>query len=176
MTNIDFTVPGTVPRLAQPTNNTCWATAATILFSWKENRTLKIADLVNRAGADFKNKFLMDMGLSGVEKPFFLGALGLRTEPPQNFTAQGWLSLLRNNGALWVTGNETPNQGFAIHARIFKGIFGDGSADATFLSIVDPADGSESSESIRVFTEKFESVVKIDLGVGADLRPQVVHF
>jgi hypothetical protein len=176
MANIDFTVPGTVPRLAQPSDNTCWATAATILFSWKENASLAIADLVNRAGADFRNKFLNDDGLSGVEKPFFLQALGLRTEPPQNFIAEGWLSLLRNNGALWVTGNETPSQGFSIHARIFKGIFGDGSADATFLSIVDPADGSETSESITVFTEKFESVAMIDLGAGADLRPQVVHL
>jgi hypothetical protein len=173
---VDYTVPGTIPKIAQPTDNTCWAATATMMLSWKDGKTYPITEVINKAGNFYRGKFDRDQGLSGAEKPDFLRSLRLRAEPPQSYSVNGWLSLLRTNGALWVTTNEGSNQRFAIHARIVKGIVGDGSADATFLSIIDPAGGREYSESVSVFTKKMEDVARADLGDGAELRPQVVHF
>ncbi|MDX2043797.1 MAG: papain-like cysteine protease family protein [Acidobacteriota bacterium] len=173
---IDYTVPGNVPKLAQPSTNSCWATAATIMFSWKDKKNYAIQDVTDKAGAAYTIKFKNNSGLGGVEKPDFLKSLKLRTEAPQNYTVNGWLSLLKTHGVLWVTTNEGSSQNFSIHARIIKGISGDGSPDATFLSIIDPAGGNEYSESLTAFIKKFEEVAQIDLGTGADLRPQVVHF
>lgn len=173
---IDYTVSGTVVALAQPTDQTCWATAATILVSWKEMRSLAISDVMDRAGPAYRTKFDNNQGISGAEKPDFLNSLGLQSEGPQNYTVQGWLSLLKQFGPLWVTTNEGSAQAYSPHARVLKGMFGDGSPDATFLKIVDPAGGTEYSESITTFTKKFEDIARQDLGDGADLRPQVVHF
>jgi hypothetical protein len=147
-----------------------------MLQSWKDNASYKIIDVMGKAGADYKKKFQDDHGLGGAEKTFFLQALGLKAEAPQNYTVGGWLSLLQKYGPLWVTTNEGTTQDFAIHARILKGIAGDGTPDATFLTFIDPATGLETGESITVFTKKFEEIAVKDLGAGADLRPQVVHF
>ncbi|HEY6187464.1 MAG TPA: papain-like cysteine protease family protein [Pyrinomonadaceae bacterium] len=173
---IDFTVKDPIPKIKQPTDMTCWAASATMMQSWKDKATLKIIDVMTKAGNDFKSKFQANKGLLGSEKPFFLQALGLKAEPPQNYTVAGWLRLLQAHGPLWVTTNEGTTQNFAIHARILKGIAGDGSPDATFLTFIDPASGLETSESVTVFTKKIEDIAKLDLGSGADIRPQVVHF
>jgi len=179
---VNFSVPGTVPNLQQPTRNTCWATAATILVSWKTNSSLSIQTVMQRADTNsssafgFANKFSNDQGLSGSLKPDFLKALGLKAEPPMNPTIAGWQNLLRNNGPLWVTTNEGTRQNFAIHARIMTAIAGDGSADGTFVTFIDPADGQVHSESMTTFVNKLEQVAQADLGNGAELRPQIVHF
>lgn len=175
-TPVNFTVKGTVPKIKQPTDNTCWAASATMMQSWKDNITYKILDVMDKAGADFKQKFQSDDGLSGTEKPFFLKALALKAEPPRNYTAAGWLDLLQKHGPLWVTTNEGTTQDFAIHARILRGISGDGTPDATFLTFIDPATGAEIGESVTVFTKKFEEIAVGDHGAGAEIRPQVVHF
>lgn len=75
-----------------------------------------------------------------------------------------------------MTTNEGTTRQFAVHARILKGIAGDGTPDATFLTFIDPASGAESSESVTTFNKKFEEIAKADHGAGADIRPQVVHF
>jgi hypothetical protein len=94
MAQVDFTVSGIVPAIQQPTPNTCWATAATILYSWNNN--------------------------ASSDRPAVLS-----TAAP---------------------------------------------------SIVDPGDGTEYTESVMDFTQKFDDAVRKDLGDGADFRPQVVHY
>src|SRR5690242_8255703 len=69
---IDYAVPGTIVTLAQPSSNTCWATAATILVSWKEMRSIEISEVMERAGAMYRTKFDNNRGLSGSEKSAFL--------------------------------------------------------------------------------------------------------
>jgi Papain-like cysteine protease AvrRpt2 len=98
-----------------------------------------------------------------------------KAEVPQDYTASGWQDLLQKNGPLWVTTNEGTSS-FSVHARILIGIHGDGSPDATFLKIIDPADASTVSQSLLIFTQHFDQVATNDIGAGADLRPQVVHF
>jgi len=176
MAQIDFMVSGIVPAIQQPTPNTCWATAATILYSWKNSASSDIETVLSTAAPQFLPMFQGDQGLPGDQKPALLQSLGLTTEPPQDFSSDGWLQLLQSYGALWVTTNEGSGQFFSAHARILKGLSGDGTPDATMMAIVDPGDGTENTESVTDFTQKFDDVARQDLGDGADFRPQVVHF
>lgn len=180
--SVNVKVTGTVPAIQQPTDNTCWATAATMLKSWKDGQSESIDAVMHAADSSsgtvfgFAKSFAQNKALSGSRKPDFLRALGLKAEGPQTFTVQGWADLLKNRGPLWVTTNEGTQQNFAVHARTMIAIAGDGSPEATFVIFIDPADGQQHTESIAVFTKKLEDIAKSDLGAGADLRPQVVHF
>jgi hypothetical protein len=45
--------------------------------------------------------FQADQGLPGDQKPALLESMGLTTEPPEDFSVDGWAALLQNYGALW---------------------------------------------------------------------------
>lgn len=171
---IGYDVPGAVDPLRQPTGNVCWATAATIMYSWRNNANFDIATVMDSVGGGYRAKFDADDGLSGADKPDFLRRMVLRSEVPQSYTIAGWEALLRRYGPLWVTTAE--GAGFSIHARVLIGIRGDGSAAGTSFRIVDPGDGAIHSESVQVFINKFEAVARQDLGAAGDLRPQIVHY
>lgn len=176
MAAIDYTVPGIVPAIQQPTDNTCWATAATILYSWKNNASSDIGTVISTTTPDFLAMFQADQGLPGTQKPAFLTALGLNVEPPQDYSVDGWGQLLENYGALWITTVVGPSDNFSVHARILKAISGDGEPDTTMMSIVDPGSGSEYTESITNFTQQFDDLARADMQDGGDFRPQVVHY
>jgi hypothetical protein len=167
---INYNVPGIVPLVEQPSNMTCWATVGTMMMSWHESASFPIAEVMYRAGAYWRNKFDSNEGLSIEEKPGFLSAVYLQDEPPMCYTVEGLLALLENNGPLWVTTDEQPGAGFAIHARIITGIYGDGTNSGTFLRINDPDGGRQVIESFGEFTGKFEEVAE------GGLRIQVVHY
>lgn len=171
---IEYTVPGIVEAIQQPSGMTCWATAATMMQSWRNDASYTIEAVMDSAGPAYRAKFDADDGLGAGEKPMFLRRLGLRSEVPMSYTIQGWERLLRQYGALWVTTAEGAN--FSIHARIIAGIRGDETADGTTFSIVDPADGQRHTETITDFVRKFEDVARQDLGHRGELRPQVVHY
>jgi Papain-like cysteine protease AvrRpt2 len=176
MADLNVTVDGLVPAIAQPTPNTCWATAAAILYSWRTQSSSDIATILSAAAPRFLPMFQADQALPGREKGNLLQSLGLTTEPPEDFSVDGWAQLIQNNGALWVTTNEGAGQNFSAHARILKGISGDGYPDTTFMDIIDPGDGSEYRESVTDFTRKFDEVAIADMGAGVKFRPQVVHY
>jgi papain like cysteine protease AvrRpt2 len=177
---IDFKV-GYVPVIKQPESMACWATAATIMVSWKENKTYNIEDVLARAGDKYRALYEANLGIEGEEKKQFLSSLNLRAEAPQTFTIKGWLWLLQTYGPLWVTSEDRQGKKFSVHARIVTAIKGDESIENTFLTIIDPQDGSEYTEDINEFTRKYENVARVDLGIHEtdpqkDLRPQIVHF
>lgn len=173
---IDYEVPGIVPSLVQPTDNTCWATAATILVSWHENQSYTIESVMDWAGEFYRTKFDNNEGLMGSEKNFLIETLGLRAEPPIEYTIEGWLSLLNKYGPLWVTTDEDPTDYFAIHARIITGMDGDESIDITFLHIIDPADGNKYTEAFSSFVPKFEEVAIGDIAANQSFRIQIIHY
>ena len=149
-----------VPALTQPATMACWATAATMLKSWRDNQSESIDSVLTAADQssggifNFRKMLADNSGLTRERKPDFLSSLGLTSEAPQNFTVAGWTNLLKSKGPLWVTTNEGAGQDFAVHARVMIGISGDGNPDSTFVTFIDPADGTKKSETITNFTKK----------------------
>jgi len=168
---------GTISPIRQSMTMGCWATVATMMQSWKNNRSETIEAVLAQLDPSFRAKYEKNEGLDGSEKAEFLSAMKLKAEAPQNYTADGWRKLIEQYGPLWITTNEGSETSFSIHARILTGIFGDGSPDNTTVVVVDPADGALHTESLKTFDEKFESVARIDLGTtSGEIRPQVVHY
>ncbi len=170
---VNFRVPGIVDPIRQPSPNTCWATVTTIMVNWRAQRSEPIPSVLGSIGAAWLGKFTRDQGLLGSEKASFLGAAGLAYEAPQSPSVQGWETLLRNYGPLWVTTDEDPTAGFAIHARVMMGIHGDGTPSTTSVDIVDPANGTAYTEKLSTFQTKFEAEA---WNSKAPLRIQIVHF
>lgn len=154
----------------------CWATVATMLQSWHDGSLSSIQAVLATAGGNYPALYLSNAGLSSLEKPGFLRALHLTTEPPASYTAEALEAKLRLWGAMWVTTQETDGHQAFIHARLILGITGDGTSNGTTLFIADPADGQKHVESLGEFTSKIEALARSDYGKGADVRPLIVHF
>src|SRR6266704_4526648 len=107
-TDYNYAVPGTVPVLAQPTNETCWATAATMLFSWRDNQSYTFEHAMDMISPYYRARLDNNKPLLDGEEADFLAVSGLIGEPPANYTIDGILRLLQNYGPLWVTLNEDP--------------------------------------------------------------------
>jgi hypothetical protein len=169
---VNYRVPGIVQAIAQPSGMTCWATVASIMEMWRRQMSMTIPTAISKAGQSYVNKFNANQGLLGSEKAPFLSGMGLSYQLPQSLAPWGWESLLRQYGPLWVTTDEDPSAGFAIHARVMTGIRGDGTATGTHVDIVDPAGGRSYSERFDVFTRKYEE----EALAGKPLRIQIVHW
>ena len=169
---VNYRVPGSVMPLAQPNSMACWATVATMMISWRKQVSMSIPSALTPAGKKWVDTFTANTGLAGSEKAPFLAAVGLVSELPQSLSPAGWEQLLKRYGPLWVTTDEDPSAGFAIHARILTGIIGDGTGVGTTLDIVDPAGGTAYQESFDTFVRKFES----EALAGKPLRVQIVHW
>ncbi|MCK9373004.1 MAG: hypothetical protein M0P91_07385 [Sulfuricurvum sp.] len=167
--SFDYTVPGLVPIIAQPSNMTCWATVATMMLSWHDNATYTIQTAMDTAGAKYRTMFDNNVGLPGAEHDAFASACGLTAEPPMSYTISGLRSLIENHGPLIAVADEAPGALWAIHARVIRGIYGDGTVDGTFLRINDPAGGRQYTESFRAFAKKFEEVAYAP-------RLQIMHY
>jgi len=178
--NVDFVVEGRLRPLKQPSTNTCWATVATILFSWKNDKEAAIEDVMAVAGQEFLDLFNTNEGLKGSDKPRFLQALGLVAEPPMSFSVQGFERLLRAHGPLWITADEDPSEDFSVHARVLIGLRGDGTPDNTDAIFFDPdpAPGKDvrGSETVAALQEKMRQLAIGDSSGGGSFRAQVVHF
>jgi hypothetical protein len=93
----------------------------------------------------------------------------MKGEPPMNYSVSGIRSLIENYGPLIAVADEAPGALWAIHARVIRGIYGDGTLDGTFLRINDPAGGHQYTESFRAFTKKYEEVASAP-------RVQIMHY
>jgi len=168
-TNFDYTVPGLVPIIAQPSNMTCWATVATMMMSWRDKVSYSIQDAMDQAGANYRAMFDANEGLKAADHEDFAAACGMGIEFPMSYTVSGLRSLIETHGPIVAIADEAPGDLWAIHARVIRGIFGDGTPDGTSLRINDPAGGRQYTESFRAFTQKFEEVAESP-------RIQIMHF
>jgi hypothetical protein len=103
-----------------------------------------------------------------------LQRLGLQEEPPASYTIDAYRDMLHTYGPLWVTADVGSPGHASIHARVMTGIYGDGSADNTFVWLVDPADGQRHSETFAHFTSTLEQLAR-DVGAAQPLWVQIVH-
>ncbi|WP_375514273.1 papain-like cysteine protease family protein [uncultured Nostoc sp.] len=174
--SINYTVPETVPAIAQPKPNACWATSATMMVSWHDRASYSIEQVMDKAGEYYSRIFEEDTGLFQFDQKQLFSALNMIAEAPQSYTVEGLLSLLKNYGPLWVTTDVGSKSSPALHDRIVIGMTGDGTLDGTDLEIIDPAYGNRYNESFRNFMRKFEQVASGDIQRGEGVRIQVVHF
>jgi Papain-like cysteine protease AvrRpt2 len=169
-----YDVPGTFEPLVQPNSMACWATVATMLVCWRDQASYSIAAVCDTAGPKYRSYFDKNTGLARADKPAFLQRLGQQEEPPASYTIGAYKDMLRSYGPLWVTADVGSPGTVSIHARVMTGIYGDGSADNTFVWLVDPADGQRHSETFAHFSAAFEQLAR-DVGATEPLWVQIIH-
>lgn len=177
--NINFDIIGTVPRIEQPSNNTCWAATLAMMVSWLEDKTTSIEDVMTYAGDFFKVKYKDDIPLFQHEKEMLLPRFNLMGERAGEMSSLFLFEKLRKHGPIWITTDEATGAEFSVHARIITGIYGDGETlEKTFVKIVDPSPLSEGQyeESLNELFSKFYEVANKELSLGRLPRIQLVYF
>ncbi len=169
---LNYDVPGLVLPLRQPKSMACWAAVTTMLTSWKEQMSLSIDSVLGSIGQKWLDIYNANTGLFPKDEEDFLAASGLKAKRGFNPSIEGWESLLREYGPLWITTDERPGPAWAIHARIVTGIHGDGTPAGTKLRIIDPGTGTTQDESIEGFYPKFEE----EVGRTGRMRYQILHW
>ena len=123
-------------------------------------------------GSDFREIFDDNTGLAPDRVQDLSNATGMRVEYQRCETPDSILQLLQNYGPLVIIDDEDPSPAFAVHARIVRGIYGDGDAANTHLKIVDPDGGKTYDESFQDFTSKYEAMADATNGHSHDLRDE----
>jgi N-acetyl-anhydromuramyl-L-alanine amidase AmpD len=123
-----------VQVVPQPTDASCWATAAAIVTGWRDQQSIRPEDVARMAGRG------TEAGIMPAERAVLAEVFGLVTEPPQSYTVEGFRQLLEKNGPLWVGVVAAPP--LAAHAVVVTGMWSDGNPDGsgTCVRIVDPWD------------------------------------
>lgn len=151
---IDYSIPGILPVIPQPTPNTCWAAVFTMMYSWKSNSSIPIGDALAAVGANYVAMFNRDIGLDSNSAQSLYNAAGLEPLYSFNPTIDGWVALLKKYGPLYVdVGYNVANVG--THAIIVTGISGDGSPDGSSITYVDPIGGTTNTLKFRDFLAKY---------------------
>ena len=169
---VDYMVPGIIPEIAQPSSMSCWATTYTMLYSWKHQVSRPIESVLEDLGQKWLDMFRNNTGLPAAETANFINAAGLESQPAMSPSVEGWEDMLRNYGPLVLTTNEAPGKRWIIHARVLIGIRGDGTADGTRFTIIDPAGGRKYEETLATFIPKYHDEV-IRTGY---MRIQIMHW
>lgn len=159
LTTMNYTIPNanTIKRLSQ-TQNSCWATVATMMWMWKKQKEISTKDLLQSlTNPTYVALFDADKGLDPGQKKDFLDNMSLKFEYSSSFTPDFLLSKLRSYGAIWVTTQEATDDDYAfVHARICIGIFGSGGVNDTFVKLIDPEGGTDVTESFAELIKKFQ--------------------
>lgn len=116
-----------IQLINQPTDLSCWATAAAMVIGWRDQMSLTPATIASVGGRSLVN--VLDPATVGQ----FAADMGLVAEPPMCWTQRGFRDLLENNGPLWVGSQPT-----ALHVVVVTGMYNDG--DQVYLRITDPWD------------------------------------
>ena len=174
-----------VPLIGQKNNYTCWAASIAMMKSWKQNEPLTIHEVLfdrfnfktfpywldyvfSTDGIEIYYPHLKDGtieeslnvgGTGGLDRSewedFYEKTMGL-TGYKMSYSLSGILQLLQNKGPLLVSidpvlDGETPGG----HSIVVTGMYGDGSAEKTFVRYNDPwRGGTVKEESFSVFTLK----------------------
>lgn len=168
---VNYRVAG-VRKLKQPKPNACWATVTTMMVSWKTKQNQSIQNTMNAIDPKYGQMYLADTGLSAADKNPFLNAANLQYRYPQNLSPKGWEQLLKSVGPVWVTSDMNLNGAGGIHARVLIGIEGDGTDTGTKMIFINPSQGKEDTDTLRLFVKRFE----FETAVNKRSRTQIVHF
>lgn len=160
-----------VRNLQQPKSMDCWATALTMLYSWKnKDNTIKIEDVLAQYDPLFVELFKNNTGISEKLEEDLYQKAKMNVIKGLSPTIEGWYEILKNNGPLSITVaiyNPNTNKRY-IHALVVNGIKGDGSPSNTIISYIDPGDGNEHKLNFFDFTKLYDGA--------ADWPLQIIHW
>jgi GH24 family phage-related lysozyme (muramidase) len=156
---VDYSVPGIVPIVTQPTPRTCWAAVITMMYSWRHGQSIAVRDALARISPTYVDMFNRDVALDSNLAPALYRDAGLSTITSFNPTIEGWDLLLRKYGPLYV--DVGYNTGNMTHAIIVTGIRGDGSADGTSITYIDPINGNTVTRKFSDFLTSYEATTAV---------------
>lgn len=122
-----------VQLVAQPTDNSCWATTIAMLVGWHDQMSVTPQTIAQQAGKSLAN------GLAWTEHRATAQRLGLNPIPPQCYTAEGLYDLLEREGPLYVSKMASASN-LSGHAVLVVGMYEDGGQ--YFVRVADPWDRS----------------------------------
>lgn len=194
-TSFTFNVTVDVPLIGQENDHTCWAASIAMMKSWKQNEPLTIHEVLfdrfniktfsywleyvfSTDGIDIHYPHLKDGkieesltvgGTGGLDRTewedFYEKTMGL-TGYKMSYSLRGILQLLQEKGPLLVSidpvlDGETPGG----HSIVVTGMYGDGSAEKTFVRYNDPwRGGTVKEESFAIFTLKMMEALSSNSG------------
>ena len=162
--SFDYTVPGLILPVRQPSGMTCWAAMFTMIYSWKNQISISIDDAIKSLGEPYDTTWKNRAGLSINENRNLANAAGMTAEPLHNPSIDGWKRLLQNHGLLWtsygwqVFGPDGLTETRAgRHIIIFYGIYVDGTAGGTHIRYIDPSDGARHTMTVDQMVSQHET-------------------
>ncbi|MHB8689640.1 MAG: papain-like cysteine protease family protein [Solirubrobacteraceae bacterium] len=153
---VDYAVPGLLAPLQQPSPLTCWATVIAMMTSWRRQQSIAPHDAIAPAGQEFLTKLAAGQGLDVESAGRLYQALGLVAIQSLNPSVDGWDQYLRLYGPQYVDIGY-PNNNVNVHAVIVTGISGDGTADGTTITYIDPVPGAVVNRKFRDFLTQYEA-------------------
>jgi N-acetyl-anhydromuramyl-L-alanine amidase AmpD len=113
--------------VGQPTDNSCWATAAAMIDGWRRRQSVSIDAI-----AQFDNLSTQN-GLPPASPARFAEAIGFTVHPNACYTPEGFRDILEANGPVWVAA-KVPG----VHAIVVTGMYRKGGQ--YYVRITDPWD------------------------------------
>jgi len=155
----------------QPTDMSCWAAAATMVYSWTHQMSYDPSVLAEECGRIDQRK----KGLPYDQVDELAQELGLTFIWPQGYSVQGFYDMLSNNGPLFIA-LEPPGGGG--HAICVVGMHGDGTPEGTTVIYHDPWPPNVGHANKRApFTEFIAEYENLTAHRDAKLPavPQIMH-
>lgn len=153
---VNYTVPGLVAPIQQQSALLCWATVIAMMTSWQRQQSIAPRDAIASAGQEFLAKFDAGQALDVASAGRLYQALGLVAIQSLNPSIDAWEQYLRMYGPLYVDIGY-PQNNDAVHAVIVTGISGDGTADGTTITYVDPVPGAVINRKFGDFLTQYEA-------------------
>ncbi len=156
LSGVDYTIPGTLPVVQQPSPRTCWAAVMTMMYRWRHPQPPRtIPEVLATFGQKYVDMFNRGDVLDVDSARVLYNDAGLVTITSFNPSIEGWASLLRMYGPLYVDVGYGAST--ITHAIIVKGIAGDGTPGGTSLIYVDPDGGATVTRNFMDFIAEYEA-------------------
>ncbi|ROZ77747.1 papain-like cysteine protease family protein [Ramlibacter sp. WS9] len=159
-----------VPLYAQTSNASCWAAAAAMIVSWRDQMSISDQSIASKVPVFNAYK----RGLFPSERRPLADAWDLVPEAPASYTIEAWCQMLRTSGPIYLDMNWSPGAGG--HARVLVGMTSRGAADGsdTIMYMHDPWPGTPGR--IKLTFAEFLRLYEGRVGnSGGQLQYQILH-
>jgi len=161
---------GDVPLYQQTSNASCWAAAAAMIVSWRDQVSISDSSIASKVPVFDAYK----RGLFPSERRPLADAWNLVPEPPASYTIAAWRQMLADSGPIYLDMNWSPGSGG--HARVLVGMTSGGAADGsdTVMYLHDP--WPDTAGRIKLPFAEFLRLYEGRVGnSGGHLQYQILH-